>query len=77
MGGLTGVTVRRSRDPQSSGTRPLRVGIRRREVAVDRFVTEVVMGDGEVVSGARPARPLGAVPGAAASARAPGLAEAA
>lgn len=54
MGGMTGVTVRRSRDAQSDRPRPLRVGIRRREVAVDRFVTEVVMGDGEVVSGARP-----------------------
>lgn len=51
MGGLTNVTVRRSRDPESDRTRPLRVGIRRREVAVDRFVTEVVMGAGEVVGG--------------------------
>jgi hypothetical protein len=62
MGGLTGVTVRRTRDPESNRTRPLRVGIRRREVAVDRFVTEVVMGDGEVVSGARPAPPFVAAP---------------
>jgi hypothetical protein len=79
MGGLTGVTVRRSRDPESNRPRPLRVGIRRREVAVDRFVTEVVMGAGEVVSGARPAPLFGVVPPPApvAPVAGPGLAEAA
>jgi hypothetical protein len=59
MGGLTGVLVRRSRDPQSRRRRPLRVGIRRREVAVDRYVTEVVLGDGEVVAGGARARGQG------------------
>jgi hypothetical protein len=77
MGGLTGVTVRRSRDPQSDRPRPLRVGIRRREVAVDRFVTEVVMGAGEAVSGARPAPLLGVATPPMASSPQPGLAEAA
>jgi hypothetical protein len=75
MGGFTGVLVRRSRDPQSRRPRPLRVAIRRREVAVDRYVTEVVMGDGEVVArGARAGRQgLFAVAGMAG----PGYAEAA
>jgi hypothetical protein len=56
MGGLTGVLVRRSHDPESDQRQPLRLGIRRREVAVDRYVTEVVLGDGEVVSGSRAGR---------------------
>lgn len=56
MGGLTGVLVRRSQDPESQRRQPLRLGIRRREVAVDRYVTEVVMGDGEVVAGGRAPR---------------------
>jgi hypothetical protein len=73
MGGLTGVLVRRSRDPQSRQARPLRVGIRRRNVAVDRYVTEVVMGAGDVVAkGGRALRPV-----PAASPASPGLAEAA
>jgi hypothetical protein len=56
MGGLTGVLVRRSHDPESHRRQPLRLGIRRREVAVDRYVTEVVMDDGEVVPGGRAPR---------------------
>jgi hypothetical protein len=76
MGGLTGVTVRRSRDPQSDRRRPLRVGIRRREVAVDRFVTEVVMGHGDIV-GSRTPPLLSVLPASAVPVAAPRLPEAA
>jgi hypothetical protein len=46
-------------------------------VAVDRFVTEIVMGAGEVVSGARPAPLLAVLQSSAPPVEAPRLPEAA